>query len=146
MVLLALGLLLTAPAPAQAEGGCAPLNNTVVRERFEVWNQALQSGDPEQVADLYSADALLLPTLSSQPRRSHAAIADYFRDFLARGPQGRIDSRSIELGCNQALDAGTYSFRLADGSRVAARYTFVYVFRDGQWQIRHHHSSLQPAG
>jgi hypothetical protein len=31
---------------------------------FDEWNAALATGDPEKVADLYSPDAVLLPTLS----------------------------------------------------------------------------------
>lgn len=80
-----------------------------------------------------------------------AAIRDYFVEFLARSPRGRIDSRSILLGCNSAVDAGTYSFLVRDPSApaqaphwVSARYTFVYSLADGRWLIQHHHSSLQP--
>jgi hypothetical protein len=31
-----------------------------------------------------------------------------------------------------------------DGSKVKARYSFVYVFEDGEWKISHHHSSVMP--
>ena len=120
---------------------------------FEEWNQALASGDTSEVVKLYADQALLLPTLSAEPRQSPAAIRDYFTNFLARAPQGRVDSRTIQLGCNSAVDAGTYSFLVADpgpaegtGERhwVSARYTFLYGYRDGEWRILHHHSSLQP--
>jgi len=150
-------LALAGPEPALSHGSgapaCAPISTQQVADLFNRWNDALASGDPEQVAALYSDDALLLPTLSAEPRQSHAAIRDYFTDFLARAPQGRIDSRTIQLGCNSAVDAGTYSFLVADpgpaegtGERhwVSARYTFLYGYRDGEWRILHHHSSLQP--
>ena len=152
-----------AEAPTEAPPGttCAPISERQVAALFERWNDALASGDPNQVASLYSDDALLLPTLSAEPRRTHAAIRDYFSDFLARAPRGRIDSRTIRLGCNSALDAGTYSFLLRDPADsagagreqwVKARYSFVYTFRPGagsgdgpgEWLILHHHSSLQP--
>jgi uncharacterized protein (TIGR02246 family) len=115
-----------------------------VAELFDHWNAALRSGDPGQVTALYSSDALLLPTLSAEPRTTPEGIRNYFEGFLAGGPEGRIEHRTIQLGCNEAMDAGTYSFRFADGHRVQARYTFVYVFSDGRWQIQHHHSSLVP--
>ena len=155
----------TLPAAALAEAPtattCAPISERQVAALFQHWNDALASGDPNQVASLYSDDALLLPTLSAEPRRTHAAIRDYFSDFLARAPRGRIDSRTIRLGCNSALDVGTYSFLLRDpadsagagrGQWVKARYSFVYTFRPGagsgdgpgEWLILHHHSSLQP--
>lgn len=140
-------LLLWSAAPAQA-ASCAPISRSDVEQLFVRWNQALRSGDAHQVSRLYSDDALLLPTLSAEPRRDGAGINDYFESFLAKAPEGRIESREIRLGCNQALDAGTYSFLLhppgQQAERVQARYSFVYVFRNGEWQILHHHSSLLP--
>ncbi|MFM2080011.1 MAG: hypothetical protein RLZZ219_693 [Cyanobacteriota bacterium] len=148
LALLAL-LLVTAATPALAEtAACEPISRAEVVALFERWNGALASGDPATVAALYSDDALLLPTLSSEPRSSPGAITDYFKGFLALAPRGRIDSRTIQLGCDSAVDAGTYSFTLNGAEppgRVQARYTFVYARRDGEWRIVHHHSSLQPA-
>lgn len=31
-----------------------------------------------------------------------------------------------------------------DGSKVMARYSFVYVYEDDEWKIAHHHSSAMP--
>lgn len=138
-----------APAPSMAlqrSGSCPAISEAQVAELFERWNAALASGDSQQVGALYSRDALLLPTLSATPRSSPEAIEAYFASFLAQQPRGRIDSRRIELGCDLAIDAGTYSFQLQrQGPEwVTARYTFVYGYRDGRWLIVHHHSSLQP--
>jgi|LauGreDrversion4_2_1035121.scaffolds.fasta_scaffold09508_3 uncharacterized protein (TIGR02246 family) len=153
VVQLAIGLTLPATSlaanPAVNITSCAPVSRTEVEQLFDRWNTALASGDPGRVAALYSADALLLPTLSDQPRDTPAAIRDYFAGFLTRSPRGRIDSRRISLGCNQALDAGTYSFQLQDPEGgtpqwVQARFSFVYSHGDDGWRILHHHSSLQP--
>jgi uncharacterized protein (TIGR02246 family) len=162
-LLLALGLITGRPAAGSAAGlaapppgdgrstRCAPIDAAQVEALFDRWNRALASADPDAVVALYSPDALLLPTLSPEARRSPARIRDYFVDFLARSPRGRIDSRSIQLGCNSAVDAGTYSFLVTDPAAptlaphwVSARYTFVYTLSDGRWLIQHHHSSLQP--
>ena len=32
----------------------------------------------------------------------------------------------------------------ATGDKVKGRYSFVYVWEDGQWKISHHHSSVMP--
>lgn len=164
-MLLGAALPVAALAEAPTATTCASISERQVAALFERWNDALASGDPNQVASLYSDDALLLPTLSGEPRRTHAAIRDYFNNFLARAPRGRIDSRTIRLGCNSALDAGNYSFLLRDPADAAgasreewvkARYSFVYTFNpgagagagdgpgQGEWLILHHHSSLQP--
>lgn len=44
-----------------------------------------------------------------------------------------------------AEDSGVYEFTMgADGSKVLARYSFVYVKENGEWKIAHHHSSAMP--
>jgi len=125
---------------------CSPLDEQQVEGWFESWNQALATGDPAQVAQLYGHQALLLPTLSSELRETPEAITDYFQSFLARHPSGSVTHRQIRLGCNGAVDAGTYRFTLHDPeATVEARFTFVYGLEDGQWRILHHHSSLLPS-
>lgn len=124
---------------------CLPLDEAEVIGFFERWNQALASGDPNQVVQLYAEHALLLPTLSAELRETPEGIRDYFTAFLARHPSGEVTHRLIRLGCNEAVDAGTYRFALHDPeASVEARYTFVYEPEGGSWRIVHHHSSLQP--
>jgi hypothetical protein len=39
----------------------------------------------------------------------------------------------------------SYEFTMgATGAKVKARYSFVYVYENGQWKIAHHHSSQMP--
>ena len=97
---------------------------------------------------LYAPDAVLLPTVSNTPRTTHEAIRDDFVHFLAKKPQGKIDFRIIKIGCNSASDTGLYTFTLHDpkgkATKVSARYSYVYEYRNGQWLIEHHHSSALP--
>jgi len=115
---------------------------------FDDWNFALSSLDASLVVQRYWPNAVLLPTLSNTPRTSSAMIDDYFEHFLAKRPRGRIDTRTIQSGCNLAMDVGTYSFSLMDDkgmtSEVAARYTFIYQYRAAARKILHHHSSAMP--
>lgn len=131
-------------AEAVDSASCHTLSERQVAGLFDRWNTALATGDPTQVSALYRPDALLLPTLSDQARTNTAGIEDYFKGFLSKHPTGRIDQRVIQSDCNVAIDAGNYSFELDDQGWVQARYTFVYVYRDGTWSIEHHHSSLLP--
>ena len=65
--------------------------------------------------------------------------------FLENKPAGKIDSRTIEIGCNTAFDAGLYTFTFAKtGAPVKARYTYTYKWQNGQWLISSHHSSAMP--
>jgi len=101
--------------------------------------------DSAKVAARYSKQAVLLPTVSDTPRNTKALITDYFDHFLKKKPQGVILSGDIITGDNWAQDAGIYEFTMGnDGSKVKARYTYVYVFEDGEWKISQHHSSVMP--
>jgi uncharacterized protein (TIGR02246 family) len=117
---------------------------------FDRWNAAVETGDPEKVADLYAPDAVLLPTLSPVVRTDRAGLVDYFEHFLAKNPSGERTQSVIEvLDKNTAIDTGLYTFTFTadDGTQTFAdaRYTFVYEKVHGEWLIINHHSSLLPA-
>jgi uncharacterized protein (TIGR02246 family) len=132
----------------RAETSCAPIDTARVAAFFDEWNLALASLKAEAVAKRYWPDAVLLPTLSNTPRTDTAGVEEYFEHFLSQRPRGRILTRTVQLHCNVAVDAGTYAFSLMDDNgharEVRARYTYVYAFRDGAWKIAHHHSSAMP--
>ncbi len=117
---------------------------------FEKWNQALQSGDPKEVAKLYldNGEGILLPTVSPKVRHNREEIADYFEHFLKAHPVGRITEHNIRIYDDIAINSGLYTFEMdqKDGTRadVEARFTFVYKKVDGKWMIAEHHSSLLP--
>ncbi len=124
-----------------------PITKEEVRDLFGLWNGALATLDPEQVADRYSKEGVLLPTVSNIPRTDRAGIVDYFTNFCKNEPQGEILSGDIIIGTNWAQDAGIYEFTMgASGKKVKGRYTYVYVFEDGEWKISQHHSSVLPEG
>jgi uncharacterized protein (TIGR02246 family) len=126
---------------------CQPATKKLVEELFNKWNNALQTGNAKTVAELYAEDAVLLPTVSNLPRTTPEEIEDYFTHFLEKKPYGIIKQRNIKKGCNKLTDAGVYDFEVvSDGKKqvVPARYTFVYEYRNNQWKIVHHHSSMMP--
>lgn len=126
---------------------CQPATQKLAEELFAKWNNALQTGDAKKVANLYAKDAVLLPTVSNLARVTLDEIEDYFNHFLEKKPFGVVKQRNIKQGCNKLTDAGIYDFEIVvDGEKqtVPARYTFVYEYRDNQWKIVHHHSSMMP--
>ena len=127
------------------------LENTVNEEQvialFGDWNDALATGDPNVVTNMYAEDAVLLPTVSNQVRHNHAEIRDYFVAFLAKQPQGVItESNARVLSDTLATNAGVYVFTFGDGSTVSARFNYTYELRGGAWKIIQHHSSAMPEG
>jgi uncharacterized protein (TIGR02246 family) len=135
---------LAVPAYAGPRQQCATITKAQVEQLFERWNASLKTGNPEKVVDNYSADAILLPTVSNKPRLTREERVDYFVEFLKKEPVGAIDSRVIKIGCNTVVDAGLYTFTLHGHDVVHARYTFTYEFKNGKWLIAHHHSSAMP--
>lgn len=141
--LLAASVIALMATPALAVE-CAPITKPQVEQLFDRWNASLATLDPEKVVENYAPDAVLLPTLSNKPRLTQEERKEYFVDFLKKHPQGKIDSRTIKIACNKAIDTGTYTFTLKDGTKVPARYTYSYEFKDGKWLISSHHSSAMP--
>jgi uncharacterized protein (TIGR02246 family) len=124
---------------------CKQTSEDEIAGLFDRWNASLQTGDPAKVAANYAEDAILLPTVSNQPRLTTAEREDYFQHFLVDQPSGKIDMRRIYVGCNTAVDAGLYTFTFArTGAVVPARFTYTYRWNGSEWLITSHHSSEQP--
>jgi uncharacterized protein (TIGR02246 family) len=111
---------------------------------FDQWNAALQTGDAARVTELYADDAILLPTISNKVRHNHTEIRDYFEWFMPQGASGVIDEANVRVFGDLALNSGRYTFTFADGSSVAARFTYVYRRTANGWRIIEHHSSRMP--
>jgi uncharacterized protein (TIGR02246 family) len=134
---------MTVAAPHPAEECDMPLKAEIAA-LFDRWNASLRTGDPRRVVANYAPNSILLPTVSNRARFTIAEKEDYFTHFLMKRPEGSIDDRLIEVDCNSATDAGLYTFRFADGTKVKARYSFSYKKIGNDWLITSHHSSAMP--
>ncbi|MBN3264180.1 SgcJ/EcaC family oxidoreductase [Pectobacterium brasiliense] len=147
LTLAMLGTLASASVQAAQGAQCVKTSQKEIASLFDRWNASLQTGDAKKVNRNYASDAVLLPTLSDQPRTTDAERIDYFEHFLAKKPVGKIDTSTIRIGCNKAVDTGTYTFTFGDSSVAKARYTYTYAWdaKQKQWLITTHHSSANPA-
>lgn len=127
-----------------ATATCHKADKQDIEHLFDRWNNSLQTGDAHKVAANYLPDSVLLPTVSNKVRLTEAERVDYFEHFLEKKPQGKIDSRKIDIDCNTAMDNGTYTFTFADKTQVSARYSFTYRWNGKEWLISSHHSSAMP--
>ena len=133
-------------AQTRAQGvrteSCKAISEAEIASLFDRWNQSLQTGDPHKVVANYAERSILLPTASNKPRLTQAEKEDYFQHFLENRPSGKIDLRTVELGCNTAVDAGLYTFTFArTGASVSGRYSYTYRWNGLEWLITSHHSS-----
>eukprot|EP01083_Nonionella_stella_P030038 82471_1 len=120
-------------SPAKVDGD---ITEKEVRALFELWNSALATGDSRIVANRYTKSPVLLPTVSDQPRTDFSSIEDYFVNFLKLEPQGEILDSHVTIGQNWCSDVGIYEFTMgATGKKVKGRYSFIYVYEDGEWKI-----------
>lgn len=124
---------------------CKATSEVEIAALFDRWNNSLLTGDPHKVSANYAERSILLPTVSNKPRLTPAEKEDYFHHFLENRPSGKIDFRTVEIGCNTAVDAGLYTFTFAKtGAKVSARYTYTYRWNGSEWLITSHHSSAMP--
>jgi len=123
---------------------CVKVNHKNIEALFNRWNNSLKTLDATKVDANYTDNAVLLSTLSQVPRVTRSQRIEYFKDFLTQHPTATIDSRTIKIDCNTAVDTGLYTFTLDDGKRLHARYTFTYRWSGRQWLISSHHSSSLP--
>lgn len=123
------------------------IDERTVAHQFDLWNAALQTGNPGTVRALYASDAVLVPTMSNRIRRTPAEIEDYFAHFLLKRPRGEIRQHNIRAFGDLAINSGIYVFELTTDQGVVelpCRFTFVYR-KDGEvWKIIEHHSSVMP--
>ena len=123
------------------------MNDADVLGLFDQWNTALSTLNPDTVTALYADNAVLLPTVSNQVRHNHEEIRDYFVGFLQKSPQGVVDEFNVNiLSDTHVTNSGVYTFTFGDGSKVSARFSYLYVASDDGWKILQHHSSVMPDG
>lgn len=121
----------------------------VATENFSRWNELLKTGDPQQVANLYTEDATFLPTVSGDFKKGQNGAKEYFAHFMEKIPDGKITESVIQTIDEQHyLQSGKYDFEVGPQDKrttIHARFTFLWQRNDqGNWEITHHHSSLNP--
>ena len=110
----------------------------------------------QQVAELYSNDAVLWGTVSEDVRFTSNDIKSYF-EYFANIPGLTVKPGSFKSVVqvfgrrrNIAISSGYYEFLKPDGTggitSIPARFTFAYRKQKygNKWEIINHHSSIIP--
>ena len=119
-----------------------------VPERILNWTKGIGTNTPEEMANLYSKEAVLVPTFANI-MKGQKKIKEYFVDFLdKKNMKCRIaDSQTILLASGFSVTNGYYAFTFDDPENpkeevcVFARYTYVL---NPKGEIITHHSSEEP--
>ena len=123
----------------------------IASRNFNLWNSALKTGNPKEVAALYITYATFLPTTSGEFKKGQYAAEEYFEYFLIKNPRCKIIQEEVQtLGLDGYLHSGMYNFEVGpvdDRQVVEARFSFIWKKNNqGEWKIIHHHSSARPKG
>lgn len=114
------------------------------------WADAFSAETPDRILALYDHDAVLWGTLSPKRRDNPEAIRDYMVNAFKALPGHKVvfGDQLIRVYGDTAINTGYYTFSYnkdGESQSLPARYSFVYVKRNGQWMIVDHHSSAMPA-
>ena len=122
------------------------MSNTITSELLQRWINAVESGDPKQVVNLYLDDGILLGTFSNKERVGHELILEYFENLLKSPVDVEVVSETPHVFGSSAVNSGHYNF-MTNGKTINARFSFVYHKEDeptDEWKIVSHHSSVMP--
>lgn len=101
------------------------------------WAAAFNTGDPRKVVSLYRADGVLIPTLDQKILIGHNGMGPYFVNLLMKKGAKVVVNDFVS---RNGVESGFYTFYLADGTQLGARFTFV----PQGGKIQTHHSSAIP--
>lgn len=120
-------------------------------EVLKDWLSCVNSGDLEGVLSLYSNDAVLLPTFSSETRNNLESIRGYFVKVSSENEGVIVELIPGTLIVQEISEkvfslSGLYSWKIITAGverKVMARFTYTVDISSSS-PIKHHHSSLVP--
>jgi len=144
--LMLVGLLLVGVIASTAGTG----DKDEVAAATAKWAEAFSDEKPDRVLALYDKEAVLWGTLSPKRRDTPELIRDYFVTAFGALPGHKVSfgDQLIRVYGNTAINTGYYTFsytKNGEAKTLPARYSMVFLKRDGQWMIVDHHSSAMPA-
>lgn len=125
-------------------------NKQEIEDALNNWMNTLSNPtmSPNDMANLYAKDGVLLGTVAERIYQGRDDIAEYFDMFLIKEPNGQFDEIIIQDYGMGAIADGLYTFNLTNEAgeveEVKARFTYVFKEEDGRWKIATHHSSVDP--
>jgi uncharacterized protein (TIGR02246 family) len=113
-----------------------------VRAALAAFDRCFAAGDADALAELFAADAQLLPQ-HGEPIEGRPAIRDHWTQLFATYESGswRAEHRIVEVHCDHAYSLSVYSETLVhrggDLSRIVNGRLIPFLRRDpgGAWRV-----------
>lgn len=119
-----------------------------INENMTRWLVAFSESTSDNICALYDKHASLWGTTSPIKRNSSTLIKNYFDQiFKYQDRYVELNDSDISFFGEIAIINGLYTFNwLKENVKVTilARFSFVYIKKDGDWFIVEHHSSAIP--
>lgn len=129
-LLAATGLL--APAAAFAD----PATQAAIEAQYVKFSAAVAAGKADDVAALYTKDAILMPP-GAPPMVGRAAIAQTFGAVMGMGITGvKLEVQDLDVLGDTAIEGGAYTL-MAKGDQVAdqGKYLVIWKREGGTWYL-----------
>lgn len=99
------------------------------------WEAALNAGDLDALAALYTADALLMPP-NEPAQRGQEAVRTMFDGMIAAGLTLELTTLDARESGDTGYNVGVYTMRAADGTRIdTGKFAEIWKRSNGSWQI-----------
>jgi len=112
--------------------------DSTIRGFSQDYTTAFNTGNYEQVAELFGADGLLMPP-NREPAQGPKAIEQVLRRLGELGYQDlRLETVRVDHSGDMAIETGRYTIaiRLENGATLAERGKFIHAWRRlGAWRM-----------
>lgn len=123
-------------------------DTTAIEKTLERWLQAISTGSPNAVIELYTDQSILLPTFSKMVHTTYEERLRYFSFFTSlKNLKGIVEEQHPKIFDGIATNCGLYTFTFERSGKTVttlARFSFTYIYKNGAWKIVSHHSSVLP--
>jgi hypothetical protein len=113
------------------------------------WASALRSKYVDSIVRLYNDNVVLIGTFATSIVNEKEYIKNYFMHLMKKEKLDVAFNNdfNIRFYGDIVINSGTYIFSWVENNNkivVPARFTFVYKYSYGNWEIIEHHSSMIP--
>lgn len=116
---------------------CAPPGGQGVLEiaaGSATWQEALNAGDVDALAAVYTDDAHILPP-NAAPARGHGAVREIFGGMIEAGLGGTLTTLEVAAAVDIGHHVGAYEITAGDQVVDRGKFTEIWRQQDGEWKI-----------